>query len=589
MRRQVWMAALLFVALVAGCRWLSAQDVLDQAMRAEMTRSMEKLRLEGLDKPYFIAYQVSERSQQQVSASFGSTLARSENHSRYLSVEVRVGDYHLDNTNFFAMPSMSGGMLRMTGGSVRLPLDDNYTELRRQIWLATDAAYKKAVEDLSGKRAALQNRTRAEEVDDFTRERPATTSDVAAPTAIDLGKAERIVRELSVVFREIPDVFTSRVNFTASTIDTRYLNSEGTAFRKRKPQIALTAVAGTQAPDGMSLEDFVAEYATTLDELPAISEMTQRVREMGLRLGKLRQAGLLDRYNGPVLFENQAAAELFAQIFASKLVGMRPLISDNPEYERYAATQQEQSFVNKLGARVLPSFLSVVDDPTREKMGTQRLFGSCRVDDDGIPTHPTSVVEDGMLKTLLTSRNPLPGISGSTGNRRGSGPMPTNVFVTAEKGLSPEALRQELIRLAQQRGKQYGILVRRIGNPTLKPSREQMVISAAGPSAGRAQGLLLAYKVFPDGREELIRNLELTDFDAAGFKDIVTAASTAEVYTAPFTAPRRPVSFFYEPSAEGSTLVSWVVPSLLLEDLTVKKPSGEVLKPPIARHPYFEQ
>ncbi len=589
MRRRVWITTLWFVTVIAACPWLVAQDVIDQAMRAEMARSMEKLRLENLDKPYFIAYRISERTQQQVSASFGSTLARNESRARYLSVEVRVGDYQLDNTNFLAMPSTSGGMLRLVGGSVRLPLDDNYTELRRQIWLATDAAYKKAVEDLSGKRAALQNRTRTEEIADFAREETATTTDVAVPPQVDLGNAGRLVRELSGVFREIPDVFTSTVSFTASTIDTRYLNSEGTAFRKRKPVIALTAVAATQAADGMPLEDFVAVYASAPEQLPAQAELTQRVREMGMRLGKLRQAGLLDRYNGPVLFESQAAAELFAQMFAPKLLGLRALISDSPQYERIAAAQQEDSFINKLGARVLPTFLSVVDDPSREDLGGQRLLGGYKVDDDGVPARPVNVVENGVLKTLLTSRNPLPGINRSTGRRRGSGPMPANVFVTAEKGLSPEALRQELLRLVQQRGKEYGILVRRVGNPTLKPSRDQIAVYAAAPSAARAQGLLLAYKVFPDGHEEPIRNLELADFNADGFKDIVAAASTAEVYTAPFAAPR-PVSFFYDPSSDpGGTLVSWAVPSLLFEDLTVKKPSGEVPKPPVAGHPYFAQ
>ena len=149
----------------------SSDDVLFRAMEDELARSLAELKFEGLEKPYFVAYRVDESRSAAAGASLGSLLRSSESHSRNLHVELRVGSYEFDNTNFLGMPSFPGSqMVRAFGGSARLPLDDDYQELRRQIWLVTDAAYKQAVEALAKKRAALQNKTRTDELPDFSKE-----------------------------------------------------------------------------------------------------------------------------------------------------------------------------------------------------------------------------------------------------------------------------------------------------------------------------------------------------------------------------------------------------------------------------------
>jgi hypothetical protein len=172
-------------------------------------------------------------------------------------VEVRVGDYALDNTNFRAFAFGGTGVVRMRGSSVGLTLEDNYDELRRKIWLATDGAYKKALEDLAKKRAALQNKTRTEEIPDFSREAPATEVDEMAPAVLDLAAMERRARQLSALFHEMPDIHTSRVRCSGSNTTVHYLNSEGSSFTRTSSLLAFTAVAATQAPDGMALHGTV--------------------------------------------------------------------------------------------------------------------------------------------------------------------------------------------------------------------------------------------------------------------------------------------------------------------------------------------
>ncbi len=163
--------ALCFLVAVSSS---TAQDVVMKAMHDELQRSMKDLRLEELNKPYFVSYTVEETLVTETSASFGSLLSNERDQQRWLSVEVRVGDYDLDNTNFLSMPSGWSGMLRSFFGRTPLPLEDDYREIRRRLWLATDAAYKDALENLSKKQAALKTKTRSEDVPDFSREEPAT-------------------------------------------------------------------------------------------------------------------------------------------------------------------------------------------------------------------------------------------------------------------------------------------------------------------------------------------------------------------------------------------------------------------------------
>jgi len=579
------------IMLVVFIPLYAEEDALTKAMRDELARSMKQLQLENLEKPYFIAYRVIENNGRRTSATFGTLTGGSEFRVRYLNVEVRVGDYKLDNTNFFSLSLGAAGVARMYGGTVQLPLEDDYKELRRQIWLATDGAYKKALEDLSKKRATLQNKTRTEEIPDLTREETSTLAEETPPLTIPASRMEGWVRELSALFKEMPDIFDSRVQLTSSNTQTRYLNSEGGSYTRVRPAVAFIARAATQAPDGMPLEDFVAAYGRSMDDLPSKEQLSARIRELGVHLKALRGANTIEQYNGPVLFEGPAAAELFNQAFAPNLVGTRRPIADNPSYERYAA-QADNPFIDKLGARVLPEFLSVSDNATAMEHLKAQLAGWYKVDDDGIAARETKLVEKGTLRSLLTSRNPVRGITRSTGNRRGAGPMPSNLFITADNGLGAQELRERLIGQIKQRGKEYAIIIRSLGNPALRLSRG---ISMAAMMAGqggetRVEPAILAYKAYADGKEELVRNVEISGLSAASFKEILAASKEQTVYTAPFRGRSLPLQSYptFEGPGEGS-LVSFVVPSLLFEDMTLKKPSGEIPLPPVAKHPFFDK
>lgn len=542
------------------------EDAVSRAMRDEMQRSTQKLQLEQMDKPYFISYRVVDTESKEVAATLGSVLSSSENHTRFLMVNVRVGDYSLDNSNFFSLPFGGTGVaVQMVAGTMQLPLDDNYNELRRQIWLATDGAYKKALEDLAGKRAALQNKNRPENIPDFSKAAPVSITDMAPRADVDLLKATQLVRETSAAFRQIPSIQTSHVQFAADNRFERYLNSEGSTFTRMTPRVSLRITASSQAADGMPLRDFISAYGYAVKDLPSESALLAQIHEMGERIKQLQAAPVQDRYNGPVLFEGQAAAEVFARRFAELLPAQPNVISSNPQMLQGLRLQQPSGLLNKLGARVLPDFLNVVDNPTATREGDDLLLGGYKVDEEGVPAKQTPVVEHGVLKTVLTSRAPVRGVLESTGNLRENGVAPSNLFVNSEKTSTPEELKKQLVESAKSRGNKYGIVIRRL----------------SGKSA------ILAYRVYEDGHEELIRNADISELNSGSFKDILAISNQRIVYTE--AAPVRNASIFnFVPFSGGQPLVSYVVPSLLFEDVTIEKPSGEVPKPPVAGNPLLE-
>ncbi|MGD0221032.1 MAG: metallopeptidase TldD-related protein [Terriglobia bacterium] len=533
---------------------LAADDVVMKAMRDELDRSMKQLQLEQLEKPYFISYHVQDRTSLDTSATFGALLSGGLARARYLTVQVRVGNYQSDNSNFMTYPPAANGLAT----NVLLPLDDDYQELRRQIWLATDEAYKEALEMLSRKRGALENRKARENLPDFSKEEPATSLEAFSPIKMDLPQAEALVKNLSALFRQSPEIYTSSASLAVNDTRSWYLNSEGSAVTNETSGATFMAVAETQAVDGTMLPAWNMASARSMEALPKESELASRIRNLADVLTRDRRASVVDRYNGPVLFDGAAGAEVFSQAFVPKLLAMRTPASDNPQMEAYAG-QGVSKLQDRLGSRVLPRFMSIVDDPTQASYQGTPLIGSHAADDEGVRARPTNLIDGGYLKTLLNSRDPVSGIPQSTGSFRTFGAQPSNVIVTVTEGMSEQELKDLLLSMVKQRNKEFGVIVRGVGREI--------------------------YKVYPDGHEELMRVGQFDGLDDAAFKDLAATSRDLTVYSLPYAA----YGGRLYPGQALAPLVSFVAPSLLFEDLAIKPLTGGLPRLPLSKHPYFDK
>ena len=566
-------------ALAAVWVWAQepAEDAQLRAMRDEVARS-KQMSLPNLDPPYYVHYLSDESSNFTVSASLGGLLALRTEGVRTSEVRVRVGDYKFDNTNYTGSGFNFGARYDLGG----FPLENHYDVLRRYLWLQTDSAYKSAVEALSRKRAALRNLNQTEQLADFAKAPPLKHIRPLAKPTIDTNAWTERVREISALFARYPEVKNSSVELESSSGGITLVNSEGTEVREPESVSLIRIRAIAQASDGMTLRDSATFHALDPSGLPGMKEAEAAVRTLAANVTALSKAPKGEDYSGPVLFEGAAGAQILAEVLGKNLALTRRPVSEGGRGGGFQPAELE----GRIGARVLPESFDVVDDPTQTEWRGRKLFGHYEADREGVAPIPLKLVEKGVLKGYLLTRQPVRGFEGSNGRARMPGNYGAatagfgNLFVRSSETAPVAELKKKLIELCQARSKPYGIIVRKMDFPSTASLDEARRLLQGGQ--GRPISLpLLVYKVFPDGREELVRALRFRGLNARSLRDILAAGDDANVFefmdnTAPFALV----------GAAGFSIEAAVIaPSILIDDLELHPLEDELPKLPVVAAP----
>lgn len=526
------------------------KDAVMAAMEDELNRTMSDLRLSGFEKPYFTQYIIVDEEEFSGQATFGALTSWNATKQRVLHVQVRVGDYELDNSEFVTSRGESSA-----SPLVQAAMDDDYRALRHSLWLSTDAAYKQAVEMLARKRAFLQNKTRENEAPDFSKEEPSIYIRDRQNLRFKADEYQQRLREWSRIFRSYPEIQKSRVAMVARLTHRYLVNSEGTRNLIPVLLLMIEVEAITQAADGMQIAQSIPFYARSFDDLPSAKDVENAIRRMSEDLKTAASAQMLEEdYSGPVLLTGSASPDFFVRILAHNLTGQRPPLSDRPQQSRAGG------LLDRLNRRILPSYLSVFDDPGLQKYGKEPLIGHYEVDDQGVPAQRISLVESGILTDLLMSRRPVPGRTRSNGHGRSGYPgretaQISNLVISPASGKNYEELKQELMRLCREERLSYGIVIKALTHTS----------SAILP--------FLVYKVdAADGREEPVRGISPTGFAVRSLRHIQAAGSELTVIN----------RLMGTPGAE--TPVSVVAPPILLEEMELKRQGAQqrpaLLTPP---------
>jgi hypothetical protein len=173
--------------------------------------------------------------------------------------------------------------------------------------------------------------------------------------------------------------------------------------------------------------------------LPKDDALAAAVERVAKDLEALLRAPEAEPFVGPAIFSGRAAGVFFHEIFGHRIEG-----------HRQKDENEGQTFTKSVGTEVLPSFLSVVFDPTRRKIGGIDLNGWYEYDDEGVKGRPVTAVENGVLKTFLMSRSPIHGVDHSNGHgRRQPGyevvSRQSNLIVESSKAVSDAELRRMLL------------------------------------------------------------------------------------------------------------------------------------------------
>ena len=557
-------------------------DPLLRAMQDEVRRA--RLLVGFGVAPFFVELGVDDSESVTLGAFFGASLAPQHSHFRVQRPEARVGAPAFDNTGYLGSDAFSGTRF----DSDFIPLDNDLLSLRSAFWLGIDRAYKTAVEALGKKQAAFNYYAAQDRLPDF--EAAPKVSLVRDLRAVPFDEAlwTQRVRALSAVFRERPGVLTADSEMTWGSGAVYYYNSESTVLRfpDRLAMLRLRATAALEKGG----EIYHGVQFTALDPagLPGDAELRRVAAETASQLDALTRAPLGEAYTGPVLVEATAAAQLFAEVFGQELAIIRTPVAEQGRN----VPVPESGLENRIGSRVLPAWMSVRDDSTRKEWNGRPLAGFYEADLEGVVPTPVTLVDNGVLKSYLTTRQPVKGGGSSNGHARLPGlfgartARPGNLFVEARETTPEALLKQRLIDMLKQQGKPYALLVRRMDFPSIASgaaAREMLRREMRSSGLRPYSAPLLLYRVYADAHEELVRGLRFRNLSVRAFRDILAAGDAPAVFD--YVENGAPMAL--TGAANFIVGCSAVAPAVLFEELELEPQSVENARPPLVPFPPF--
>jgi len=587
------------IPAVAAPQAAPDKDQTLRAMRDEMARSQTRLELKmpGTDqpvRPYYVEYRLLDLDVKEIVAQFGTLLSSNHTRNRFMNVEARVGSYKMDSSNFVGEDSFRG----FIGSQGSVGIDRDYDSLRQDLWIATDQAFKEAVETYSRKQAYLSSLARQSEMDDLAKTQPIQIIEPLVTPDWTNRNWEQEARDSSAALRLFPEVYEARVTYYLVYATEYLMTSEGTEIRTNRTFAAVESGMNTLANDGMPLNYLYSDYVPKPGDIPSVDAVRKGLNVAGSELMALRAASPAQDYTGPVLFEARAAAPLLAQILGPAMNGSRPPVAFQPVVEQLMGNLGGKSdWAGRIGARVLPPSVSLVDDPGAKEFHGTPLLGGYTVDDEGVRAQKITVVENGTLKALLMSRRPGNDSDQSNGHGR-SGFLSdakatmSNLFFTSTETSSPAELKRKFLDECRAEKLQYCILVREMDNPSLSLLHQEdfsELLASFNGGAGTGDRLpLLVYKVYPeDGREEVIRGARVIGVNTRSLRNLAGIGNDPFVYNymqsqiAGFTG----TALGAFGSAQGGLPATVVAPSLLFEELEVRGARGEPKRLPLLPAP----
>ena len=402
----------------------------------------------------------------------------------------------------------------------------------------TDAAYKEALIQLRAKiEARKAGGGRGGDIPGWTTEKPVVSEDAVLVTPLEtVDELESRAKTLSSLFRDQAAIRDSRVAVTSYLERRWYLTTEGTSVTDTRRASGIVIVAGGQADDGQLLRQYFLRYGHTVKDLPGEDELKVETKKLVDNIAALQKAPVMDHYSGPVLFEGEGAVGLIRAALAPHLGGTPVPEGLNPQ----EAKTFGGALTDKVGLRVLSPSLSIFDDPTAREGAGKALIGGYKIDDEGVAAQKVEVIKDGTLKTLLTSRTPSAKGQTSNGHARRTADggafhgSATNLFVSGKGAMPRKALEQRLVSAAQQEGLKYGIVIRRFDDAAITSapefSRRELVSMIKSTDQALPPPTILAYKVYPNGKEELVRGVQLAEVPIRAWKDVLGVSKEMTVY-----------------------------------------------------------
>jgi len=528
-------------------------------MKAELTRSIETFKSQP-KPPYFISYEITDDQTISVNGSFGKIILSEEDHRRQLDIDLRVGDYRLDNTHALRGGSPDFGFFNQVS-MIPIPIEDDPIAIRSAIWYSFDQKYKAAVGQLTKVNANVQVQVAPEDKsDDFSREPAENYYEAPAALGADRHAWEEKIRKYTAPFAEYGNIYEANAEFLAD-IETRwYVNSDGSEIQVSQPYYRLFISAFTKADDGMELPRYESFFGVHLEDLPGDVTVLKAVAGMIKDLQALRTAPIIEPYMGPAILSGRASGVFFHEVFGHRIEG-----------HRQKQEEEGQTFKKKVGQLVLPVNFSVYSDPTVLRIAGTDVVGFYRFDNQGVRARRVTVVDQGIFKNFLMSRSPIEGFSHSNGHGRKQQGFPpvarqSNLIVEVRNPVTHAELKKMLIEEVKKQNKPFG----------LDFEVTEGGFTLTGRTIPNAFNVLpiMVYRVYPDGKQELVRGVDLIGTPLTTLSKLITGDDQVAVFNGLCGAE------------SGMVPVSASSPAVLVSQIEVQKKEKSQERAPILPPPF---
>lgn len=526
------------------------------AMRQELARTMKGVGLKGHKKPFFASYLLHFSEGFEVWGRYGSVFHSAPHQESSLYCDVRVGSRRVDQV-------VDGGLRgknpedRESYQWLVGPQDLDPDALRYAFWRLTQIRYAEAMADYYDKQKVLVEHDLTRSSSRFSKEPRVVRLDRISDFKIKEADYRDFVRRTSNEYRKHRGVEDPYVQVRSTSRTRIFVNSEGTRFITQDRFEEVLAIGWRLTKDGSRVHSYKAFHGRKNGELPSEREVRDAIRWIAKDLDAQANAPPMEPYAGPALLSGVAAGLLFHEAIGHRLEG-----------ERFLSRSEGHTFAGKLGKRILPEGVDLIDDPTRARHAGKPLFGHYAIDDEGVPAQRVELVKDGVLATYLLSRNVAPGFARSNGHGRHERFQSTmarmgNLMLRARDKRSLPELKAKLLDLVRARGLPFGVYIRHAASGETTTSADHYEFQAF--KGNPTEVYVVDAKT---GKETRVRDVSFIGTPLAALQHIVAFGGDDEVDN----------SYCFAES--GSVPVGTVAPSMLVAELELQRANRSSLRPP---------
>ena len=555
---------LLIVPFLCLSGTLAAQNTCDlsaekplRVLSEELNRNFKILKKQ---KPpvYYLSYFFYDMYNMSVSVSEGGIRRKTQGPSYYVQVSARAGSPQMDNTRTLKTKTPAGdkNFLENT-----LASGNNEKVLKITLWELTQRAARSAQRNFSDVQADQQNASeRADNSDDFVFPPKENFCRTATFADFDLDQIAARLTDASSLTKGHAFVLESDFSFSASYGHRYFADSRGTLLKTPTNLVRMSYSLTAENKDGQILNRSKSYDVQTPEELPTDEQLRNDIKQSIAELQALLQAPEAEPITVPAILKNKAMA-----VFVHEVLGHRM------EGHRQKQDSFGRTFTDKIGQAVVSPVLTIVDDATLPSFNNIPLRGYYEYDSEGVKVRPVTLIEKGVLKEFLMSSSPIKNFPLSNGHGRATlGKRPVarmgNTRVIADPVVSYDTLEKMLLAEIQTQQKPYGIIIEDLSGGFTQTS-------TYSPQAFKLEPTLV-YRLYPDGRKEMIRGADMVGTPLVSFNAVIAAADDYDVFNGSCGAE------------SGWVPVSSIAPSVLLKSLEIEKTTKSMHKPPVLVPPF---